>query len=388
MNTEDCIQQYQRERRPVRKLLTVCIAAIALNPMIAQSDSNYIGYDNSNIFSHTQDKSTTHSLLLSMEDVYNSNTPGSGSTNPLNPNLPMITPNDKDNQLVQIAFKDFNDKRFDASEKEFSMAIDKWYKMNRPRDEIVSLIRSRANVKLDNKQFMESIDDYNRCLELMKVDGETVDGLGTYPEYPDTFVGRALAYEGLADWNSALNDYNKAVSLYGGKPSTSKKIYSYEEGVNPFVLTFRGNTLTKLNRFDEALYDYQSASDIFNALRDIPRYSDARANYALTLYQVGKEDESVKAMRDIIRKNPGYADIHVALAADSWSRGDYITALKEWRFTCDEISVGCSAYQDENWVRTIRRWPPSLANKLQQFLKREIPDAIKGTKGSILAPKN
>jgi hypothetical protein len=33
-------------------------------------------------------------------------------------------------------------------------------------------------------------------------------------------------------------------------------------------------------------------------------------------------------MNDVIRKNPGYADMHVALAAHYWSEGDYITALK------------------------------------------------------------
>ena len=82
------------------------------------------------------------------------------------------------------------------------------------------------------------------------------------------------------------------------------------------------------NRYEEALSDYSAASDIFNALRDVPRYSDARANYALTLYELGRQEEAVKAMRDVVRKNPGYADMRVALAADSWSRGDYISALK------------------------------------------------------------
>ena len=82
----------------------------------------------------------------------------------------------------------------------------------------------------------------------------------------------------------------------------------------------------------------------------------------------------------------GYADMHVAIAADDWSRGDYINALKEWSFTCDRIDVGCKAYQDMNWVRNIRRWPPSLATKLEQFLNREIPDALKGKTGDKLAP--
>jgi hypothetical protein len=33
-------------------------------------------------------------------------------------------------------------------------------------------------------------------------------------------------------------------------------------------------------------------------------------------------------MKDVLRKSPGYADMHVALAADAWSTGNYITALK------------------------------------------------------------
>lgn len=33
-------------------------------------------------------------------------------------------------------------------------------------------------------------------------------------------------------------------------------------------------------------------------------------------------------MRDVIRRNPGYADMHVAIAADAWGRGDYLEAMK------------------------------------------------------------
>lgn len=132
--------------------------------------------------------------------------------------------------------------------------------------------------------------------------------------------------------------------------------------------------------------DYEAASNIFIDMRDIARYSDARANYALTLYQLGREEESVKVMRDVIRKNPGYADMHVALASDLWSRGNYIDALKEWRFTCDRIEVGCDAYKDLNWVTTIRRWPTSLSDKLKDFLTRELPPALKGAPGATLAP--
>lgn len=127
---------------------------------------------------------------------------------------------------------------------------------------------------------------------------------------------------------------------------------------------------------------------MFIALRDIARYSDARANYALTLYQLNRPDDAVKVMKDVIRKNPGYADMHVALAADSWARGDFIEAMKEWRFTCDRIEVGCDAYKDLHWVTTIRRWPDSLSGKLKDFLAREIPTSLQGAPGQALAPKS
>ena len=59
------------------------------------------------------------------------------------------------------------------------------------------------------------------------------------------------------------------------------------EGVNPFVLTFRGNALCSLGRYKEAIPDYEAAANLFNANQDVARYSDARANQALALYQIG-----------------------------------------------------------------------------------------------------
>lgn len=198
-------------------------------------------------------------------------------------------PTDMDIQTVQTAFRDFDLRRLSEADKEFSMAIDRWRELNRPRDELVSLLKARANVRLDNKQFESAIADYNEALALMKVDGEKEDGTGRYPEYPDTFVGRGGAKEGLADWKGALEDYNKAISLWGGGRG---------EGVNPYVLTYRGNVLTRLNRYEDAVLDYSAASDRFNSMRDVARYSDSRANLALALYETGKTDDAKKVHSD------------------------------------------------------------------------------------------
>jgi tetratricopeptide (TPR) repeat protein len=230
-----------------------------------------------------------------------------------------IAPTDRDNQLVQMAFRDFDLKRFKEADKEFSLSITRWLELDRPRDEIVALLKARSSVRLDGKNFQGSLEDCDEAIRLMSTDGEKPDGTAAYPEYPDSFVSRGLANEGLADWKAALVDYNKAVALWGGGRG---------DDVNPYTLTFRGNTLGRLNRYEEAIEDYEAASNTFNSMRDVARYSDARANMALALYQVGRTDESVKAMNDVIRKNPGYADMHVAIAADAWSKGDYILALK------------------------------------------------------------
>ena len=285
------------------------------------------------------------------------------------PAVAALEPSDTDNNLARAAFKDFDEKRLDAAEREFSMAIARWGELHRPRDEVVSLLKARANVLVDSKKFPDAVRDYDEALRLMSPDGEKPDGTGTaaYPEYPDTFAGRALAFEGLGQWDSALSDYNKAISLWGGGRG---------EGINPYVLTFRGNTLSKLGRYDESIEDYRAAADIFLAQRDIGRYSDAKANLALALYAADRRDESLKAMKDVIRRDSGYADMHVAIAADSWDTGDYIKALKEWQFTCDEISVGCDKYKDLQWVSVVRRWPPNLVAKLDAFLARKVPEKM------------
>jgi tetratricopeptide (TPR) repeat protein len=198
----------------------------------------------------------------------------SGSTGPMDP-PGALAPTDADNRMVQMAFKDYNERRFDASDREFTLSIKKWEELNRPRDEKVSLLTSRANVRTDNKQFNDAVRDFEKAIELMMVDGEKADGTATYPEYPDAYVGRALAYEGLSQWEDALKDYNKAVSLWGGGRG---------DGINPYVLNYRGNTLSRLGRVKEAVADYSASVDLFTKQRDIARASDAKANLALALY--------------------------------------------------------------------------------------------------------
>jgi hypothetical protein len=31
--------------------------------------------------------------------------------------------------------------------------------------------------------------------------------------------------------------------------------------------------------------------------------------------------------------------------------------------------VGCRKYQDEEWLRVVRRWPPAMVDRMRDFLR-------------------
>ncbi|KAG5181980.1 hypothetical protein JKP88DRAFT_245905 [Tribonema minus] len=267
-------------------------------------------------------------------------------------------------RIASDAFRLFDNRQLAASEKRFGEAIAAWEKVNRPLDEVASLVKARGNVRVqtDLKKFDGALDDYNLVLRLMEEDGARLpDGTARYSEYPDTFVQRGLAYEGLADWEAAVADYTAAIDLWGGGrgPDT-----------NPYALTFRGNALAFLGRYKQAVEDYEAADNLFTQQRSPDRALDARANRALALYEIGNRHDAVRLMKSVLRRQPGYADLHVAIAADAWGRRDAETAEREWAFACQNTDVGCAKYKSMEWVTGIRRWPPSLSAQLGNFLEK------------------
>ena len=59
--------------------------------------------------------------------------------------------------------------------------------------------------------------------------------------------------------------------------------------------------------------------------------------------------------------------MRAALAAQLWAANQEDEAEAMWNFACSNITVGCSKYQDEQWLREIRRWPPVMIERLQAF---------------------
>lgn len=270
---------------------------------------------------------------------------------------------------IQQAFRDFDAKRLPAAEAGFDRAVGTARERERPRDEVVGLLMARGNARVDLKRFPEALGDYDEALRLMEVDAMKTESDGRttarYREYPNAFVQRGLAREGLGDWEGAAADYSSAISLWGGGRG---------EGINPYALVYRGNALAQLGRYREAVPDYEAAADRFLGLKDKRTASEARANLALALYEAGDTDEAVRTMKALVRKggmdDERVADMHMALAAAYAAQGDAIAADAEYNAACYDTRGGCARYKDSDWLLRIRRWPPSLVRAAAEVGRR------------------
>lgn len=220
----------------------------------------------------------------------------------------------------------------------------------------------RAVALVDGKRFGDAINEFDACLRL----------LGPEPTLDRARVlsGRALALEGLADWPGALNDYDRALQIAkqaGADP-------------DPYLLNSVGNCHASLGEWAEARTAYLASAQGFQTARREDRRTGslqqrldgavfAFSNAALMLAQMGDDVGATKEMQTVARRAPGSADMRAALAAQLWAANQEAEAEAEWNFACSNITVGCAKYQDEEWLRKIRRWPPVMIERLQAFLK-------------------
>ena len=272
--------------------------------------------------------------------------------------------------VAKRAFKAFDNRELPLADQLFTQTIDEWRRLDRGVEELTALIVARAGVRTDMTKFNDAKMDLDEAINLMEPTGEPLvpGGRARYREYPDAFVQRGLAKEGLRDWSGALRDYDNAVRLWGG---------SGQDGVNPFALSYRGRARSETGDYDGALADYREAANLFARVdKNDNQAAAARANEAVTLYGLGRRDEAVRIAKQVVTRTPGYTDLHVLLAADAWDRGDKQKALSEWDFACEAITTGCKKYKDVapgGWLEEVRRWPPALVEKQRAFLERRPP---------------
>ncbi|EFN55107.1 hypothetical protein CHLNCDRAFT_135026 [Chlorella variabilis] len=206
----------------------------------------------------------------------------------------------------------------------------------------------RGQALVDGKNFRAAILDFEFALEQLPPEAAV--------DRARLLAGRGLAYEGLGDWVAALGDYDQALSqAQSGEWSRARDNYL------------------------ESADGFQRATGFRYGRSNTPRLDGAvfsSSNAALMLVQMGDEAGAMKEMQDVARRAPGSVDMRAALAALYWRQGREAAAEAEWEFACTRITVGCSRYQDPDWVFRIRRWPPVMCAYLEDFL------ALRSTNGS------
>eukprot|EP00897_Mesotaenium_endlicherianum_P008910 jgi/Mesen1/8047/ME000043S07428 len=203
-------------------------------------------------------------------------------------------------------------------------------------DQIVALdpqraewLEARGQVEVDAKRFDEALADFN---EVLRRD----------PRNYRAYSSRALAHEGLADWQAAVSDYSTALRM--GRDATGAD--------EPYVMNSRGNALASLGRYREALQDYDRSVRAFQRAKELDAAIYASSNAALLRIQLGEEEEGRREL----------------------AAGKQQLAEGEWNFACENINPGqvfdgCAKYRDQDWLLRIRRWPPVMAQRMDDFLR-------------------
>ncbi len=220
----------------------------------------------------------------------------------------------------------------------------------------------RAQVLLDLKRFDDALAEFDAA-SARQPPGFVSLGL---------LANRALAHEGLSQWREAEADYTRSLTL--------AEATGYSQ---PYVLNSRGNCRAALGDWTGALEDYRASSRVFREVKNLSGSIYAESNAALVEAQLRLPDAE-KHVEAVARRAAGSIDMRAALAALRWSAGDPEGAETLWAWACTNINSGqvnpggpvldgCALYRDDNWVRTVRRWPPRMAGLLSDFLALRAP---------------
>lgn len=220
---------------------------------------------------------------------------------------------------------------FEATEKgDFAQAESYWTTLITDFPTNPAVWSNRGNARVSQHKIAEAIEDFNQAILLA-------------PDQPDSYLNRGAALEAQGNFQAAIADYNQVLAI---------------DPQDPMAYNNRGNAEGGLGNWQQALTDFQKASEI------APNFAFARANTALALYETGKKAEAIKTMRDLVRKYPMFPDMRAALTAALWTAGQQGEAESHW-----VAAVGMdSRYQNLDWVKEIRRWPPTMIAALDSFL--------------------
>ncbi len=226
---------------------------------------------------------------------------------------------------------DLRTKAFTATNQgDFATAEKYWTKLIELFPENPAIWSNRGNSRVSQLKLTEAVTDFDRSIQLA-------------PELTDAYLNRGAAWEGLKEWDKAIADYQHILAV------DTKDAMAYNN---------LGNAYAGRTEWEKAKNYYFKATELE------PGFAFARANYAITLYQVGDRPEAIRQMKNIVRKYRDFPDVRAALTAALWQDGQRGEAESNWIAV-----IGLdSRYKDLEWVKNNRRWPPVMVSALDGFL--------------------
>ncbi|KAJ9529249.1 hypothetical protein QJQ45_007942 [Haematococcus lacustris] len=187
---------------------------------------------------------------------------------------------------------------------------------------------NRGNARSRQGKLAEALVDYNTSIALC-------------PYSPDPVLNRGVVLEALGRFPEAVADYQAVLRATPADPAAWNNL---------------GNASAGMGQWQEALAYYSKAVEL------APGFSFASANRALALYQLGQAEQAIREMRNLLRRYSSFTDMRAALAAALWGAGLEGQAEIQWERVDD------ARYRDRDWLKSERRWPPSLVANLEAFL--------------------
>ena len=240
--------------------------------------------------------------------------------------------------LAQAGLPQLFDQALGASrEGRFSEALPLWNQVLELAPGDAAAWSNRGNVQLALGDPEAAIADQTRAIELE-------------PGSADPHLNRGTAEEALQRWDAAESDYHWILE----HPPLSAQ----DDDLRPSALYNLGNVQGSRG-------DWSAARDCYTAAADArPGFAMARSSAALTAFQLGDLNGAERELRSLIRRHPLFADARAALTALLWRRGASGEAESNWA----AASGLDPRYRQQEWLLSIRRWPPEPVQALQQFL--------------------
>jgi tetratricopeptide (TPR) repeat protein len=190
---------------------------------------------------------------------------------------------------------------------------------------------NRAHAKSDLGDHKSAIEDYNKAISIN-------------PHFAESFNNRGNERYMLKDKDGAVADYNKAIEVdrkyalaYFNRAIAKGDMMKYQEAiadyssaiasqpVYPDAYYNRGNIKIKLQDFKGAIGDYQET------IKYKPQFADAYHNIGVAKYNMQDFDGAIRSFTEAVTVNPQYAEAYANRAAAKLYLKRIDEACEDWR---------------------------------------------------------